>query len=345
MEKEAVRSASANLNKPRLSGRIRGRLSAASLLSFAAALLVSALFLSGCASVPNPGEGGYFSLLYRKGSVIFILDVEEHGSLSRQVLSEMMSPDAADSFIERTSRLYVRFYLQPPVGRDDWDLEAPPEDSIGNAGASPAFDLIATGRYPRRMVGLSLNRDAWVKKSEPSTWWQSEQVPLQVAVPSRNLALASASGMRNLLSRVRNPNGSSDLPETVHREAETAALFMYGEYPRLGDYFDGRIGTLVSRIERFSMGLYGRSDDKKSGEKVYRITGEYRFGNERYARSFLLSLRLALLSRARQEGKEAIKKLVEKKYVRQEENVVSIEGAEIGAEDIHLLFGIFTPRI
>jgi hypothetical protein len=307
------------------------------------------LLLSGCASVPEPGAGGYPSLIYREGSVLFILNVEEHRELSETVLSRVMDEETVDRFLKRTRRLYVRLYQEND--------------------APPRFDVIAEGSYPRRIAGFAMSREGWEKRKEPSVWWQSPENLLQVAFPTSGLAAVTQENMEGLLSKIHEPVGGGSLPQEVSAVAETAAMYIYGRSPRFSSYFDRRLGILLSKVEDFRMGFFpaaeegigravasgagtgpaagageGHTRDVSKGA-VYRIEGEYRFRDEATARSFLLTLRLALLRRARSEGKEAVMRLVEERYVTREETKVRISGARIATDELYLLFGVFTPQL
>ena len=286
------------------------------------------LLFSGCASVPKPGEGGYPSLIYREGSVLFILNVEEHTELSETVLSRVMDPETVDRFLKRTRRLYVRLYQE--------------------SESQPRFDVIAEGSYPRRIAGFAMSREGWEKREEPTVWWQSPENLLQVAFPTSGLAAVTQENMEGLLSKIHDPRGGS-LPQEVSSAAKSAAMYIYGRRPQFSSYFDRRLGILLSKVEDFRIGFFPSGEkqlgDEREMGKVYRIEGAYRFRDESTARSFLLTLRLALLRRARGEGKEAVMRLVEERYVTQEETRVRISGAKIGTEELYLLFGVFTPEL
>jgi hypothetical protein len=302
-----------------------------------ALLALLALLTAGCASVPAPEDGGYPSLLYQEGSVLFIFNVEKHGELAETVLSRVMDPSSADRFLRRTKRLYIRIFEAQTLP------EAGPSAAGGGAaGRAPAFELIAEGRYPRKIAGFALNRDGWDKRSEPAVWWSAPGDQLQVAFPTSGLALVSQSGIESLLGRVLDPAVATPLPEEVRAVAGTSAMYIYGSRPDFSAYFDQRLAVLLSKVDDFRMGLYPVS---AADGGLYRIEGRYSFKDAAAARSFMLSLRLALLTRARNEGKEAVMQLVEERYVTQQGKNVLIAGAKIATEEVYLLFGIFTPRL
>ncbi|MFO7849233.1 MAG: hypothetical protein R6V67_04655 [Spirochaetia bacterium] len=297
--------------------------------------------------MPEPGEGGYPSLLYREGSVLFILNVEEDRALSEHIISRVMEPEAARDFLDRTDKVYVRLF--EPEGKSG-------SGDTGYSSEDTQFELIAEGKYPRKLSGFALRREGWEKMSEPSVWWESSEEDMQIAFPSSRVAAVSRRGMEDLLSRIHEAKTAAALPERVNALSESSSLYIYGENPQLSSYFNRRIESLLSKVEEFRMGFFlsektaneePAADDKNTGEEkgLYRIDGEYRFSEESTARSFLLSLRLALLSRAGAGGKEAVMELVEKKYVTQQGTSVCISGMQIRLEDIDLLFGIFTPQL
>ncbi len=310
---------------------------ASGLLTATGLLLLSAL-LFNCATVPPPGEGGYPSLLYRRGDLLLILNIEAHPELAETVITRFVDPQVADAFLERTERLYARLY-------EDFAGTAP--ENAGEEGAEDSrrlgFEIIAEGRYPRRFAGFALAREGWEKRREPRTWWDFPNERIQIALPGSGIAALSQEKMPGLLRRILEPGGASKLPEEVSIRSKEAALLLYGREPRFDRYVDRRISILLSKLEEFTM-VFDEEGERVNGEHGdYLIDANYRFTDERTARSFLLSSRLALLSRARREGKEAVMRLVEKRNVRQEGRNVRISGARIDLEDIHLLFGIFTP--
>ena len=170
--------------------------------------------------MPEPGPGGYPSLLYREGSVLFALNVETHDRIARSVLSRFMDPGDAGRFIDRTDRMYVRLYEEKADG--------------GNI----RFEVIARGAYPRRIAGFALNRNGWTKKREPSVWWQADEGGMQIAFPTSSMLLASSGGMESVLSRVRDPAGGKAIPDRLTAMMERSALFVYGESPEFSGYFD-----------------------------------------------------------------------------------------------------------
>ncbi|MFP4178474.1 MAG: hypothetical protein ACLFSA_00335 [Spirochaetaceae bacterium] len=308
--------------------------------------LLLLVVVTGCASVPEPGEGGYSGLLYRRGSVLFILNMEEDREFSEYIVSKVMEEHTAESFLDRTDRIYVRLF--------EGGTNLSGETSLSGG---TRFELIAEGRYPRRLGGFALKREGWEKMNEPSVWWNSSEDNLQIAFPSSRIAAVSQDNMEGLLSRIHEPKNAAALPQKVNTLSENSSLYIYGEKPQLSSYFNSRIENLLSRVEEFRMGFYptsaaGTKDTDGSGTNrsgtegsgTYRVDGEYRFSEESTARSFLLSLRLALLSRAGAEGKNSVMEIVEKRYVTQKGRSVHISGMHIRGEDIDLLFGIFTPQ-
>lgn len=273
------------------------------------------LSLSACRSIPVPQTEEHPDLLYREGSILLVLKIDGHEALSEEILTKFLPGDTAKRLLSRSDVITLRVF----------------EDEEGHI----RFEGLARGRYPGRIIAAALKKDGWEKRSTPLTWYEYPPQTLQLAVPDSRLLVAANADMPGLLNAIMEEKTRTVVPAETAAVMERSALTLYGRYPKFSSYFDQRIAGLLPRVEEFRMSL--------SGEDEYRLDGMYRFSDEKTARSFFLALRLALLRRAREEGKRAIMEIVENRYVQQSEEMVTVKGARIDTEEFILLLGIFSP--
>lgn len=166
--------------------------------------------------------------------------------------------------------------------------------AVGDStGRGPSYSVVASGNYPLGAIALRLSSSAgWKRTSGSPTSWTNQRSGLQLAFPSRDLALLSDGELSPMLARYTQPSPPIHYPGVLS-SMESADLVVYA--PRVRAWLE-RSGGDPNRFPAESV-LVAVS---RVGES-YRASAELVMRDAQAARLFSVIFRL-LVSSGASEG-------------------------------------------
>jgi len=266
--------------------------------SAAAAAVVVALLVAGCATLPPlaaPRDEGWYGVLPSGGGAYLSIAVGANRAVVKELLSESgVSQGAMQEVIDRTDRVI-------------WCVGRP---GAKRPGTPPPFAAVATGSYPKGLVDLRLGASGqWNRVAAPLSgsaggtnpvtwWWENRTNGLQLVLASRTIAFLSNGEIGAVVARLTGPE-SHAVPRAVRERLDAADFALYLPHPEdllqasapFGEMVP--VEGLVITVNR-AMGSAADSD--------WVATGYVTMRSPRDARVFAVALKLLIASQGMGEG-------------------------------------------
>lgn len=224
--------------------------------------------------------------------------------------------------------------------------------SIGRSGAGkPTYAIAARGEYPVGLIRWRFDwaRD-WHRYDHPLIWWQDRRTGAQIAVPTRNLLLASNDRLPDMLGSLTGSR-HENLDPTILQVFQNSDMAIYfptvsGGLPMLG------INARRFPIQSFYVAMSsnrpapssGRANDsgtqgsgtpgvapRNSGYRGYAV---FRMDNERDARLFSVVFKLLIASAASGREFRGFPIPLQGANLELAGSIIRLEGIEVSEHDL-----------
>lgn len=252
-------------------------------------ILAAVVLLAGCRTAPPPMERDLVAYLPAdQGAWFFVNDAVTGEALLEALLPEGISADQLSQVVDRTDLV---------VG------------AMGRLGAD-GINLVASGRYPRRIIERNLRRDGrWIENrlergSAATRFFEDESTGYQIAVLRSGPVLVSQGAIRDRLEQAAEVEAGRPPIADSAIAARLAALEQAAERRQLTIFVPApgrdaltRLGGAAMRIPIQAMTVYV---DRAEG--VLELSGVIALETEQDARAFHVLFRLLFLATVRDAG-------------------------------------------
>ncbi len=280
-------------------------------------IIFSAVFLfvvTGCKTLPNFAENNYPGLLKTEGSFLVYFNLSKDRILPDKFISNFTREDLS-FFIDRTQRIAISLDGFTPQSR---------------------YSILAEGEYPKTLTNIAMGKDKiWVKHKDNYVWWKSSIDGQVISVPIRSVAIISNGDISSSLSLLKTGTRNY-IPETVKAEFENSALTLYSNNPGEGFYKSLKIPSEKMFIQNLFFIVNNTGDN-------YSVYGVLDFQNAKDAKIFSTALKLGLLIKLRETGKNSLMKIVHDGRIDVENESIIMDNIFLTIDEITSLFS-FSER-
>ncbi len=273
-------------------------------LTISAGFLFLSLLVTGCQTRTGIGENNYPGIIAEEGTLLIHFNLAEDRVVLDRFLGRYSTEDLSD-IISRTDFLTV---------------------STRGSGLESEFSVVAEGNYPKLLTNIAIGRqENWEKHREKYIWWENRSEGLYTSVPTSSIALFSNRELKSELESV-DSGERYYIPDYVRMEFNISAVTVYSRLPGPELYSAVNIPEDKMSIKELFLTV-NRSDSK------YEISGILQFSNESQARIFSTALKLGLLMKLRETGRNNVIEVIRKSRIEASGTRIIIEGVVMNAED------------
>jgi hypothetical protein len=201
-------------------------------------------------------------------------------------------------------------------------------------GEERGFSLVASGAYPKGIIESRLNRDkAWSRKKGEFTYWQNDELALQLFFPERNVIAVSNVDVEGIYRRTGTGDRYS-LPRELRHELDISDLVFFMPDPGREIVSSLGRGGKSYPIRMIWVTLYGG----KKNPEGYTMSTVFLMDDEENALKFSKVARLLIAALMMREEVGDINALRENMEVYLDGNHVRLENIPVTREDLARFF-------